>query len=927
MQAFLDSAIEIVLPDGATTTIAINCKSEWTSNGVDSGKITSQYTMAITRPPSTNSGLSALNLMAPFFSVPCTNTEYPVYEKNSDSNKGDVCYSSTSTDYVCPVGCAVTPSAVAPFCMQDDGATTYNACRVPMFSYATSLSTSTTPTFGYDTTNYNVYVENSVDDVMLDVTTAHSSAVVQVNGAALVEYQNKNDGSNATGTLFPLVEGGWANVTIVVTAQDGVTSTQYDLHVFQRPSTDSALSNLLSSHNTLDPVFTSSLLNYKMSMEYAVETVSFTPTTQHSGATVTVQGVTTASGVASATVALPDDTTTYVSIIVTAQDGSTTNTYSIAVRRAASDETGLLALATSAGALTPAFSAATLSYTLTVTNQFDSITFTPVVANSLATMTLNGNSIGSGVACAKQALTEGGSTQFDLVGTAADGVTTKSYTIVVTRAPSTDAHLSNLVISSGALTPPFNNVNQTYSFDDIVSYPNPTVTVTATTAHTLSTMTVNGVTTTSGDESFPISLLDGHNNEVDVIVTAQDGTTVRDYKLHVFRAAASSDSTLSAISLSDGSVMPDFSPTLLTYTTSVPHTVTTLTVTPNASYTVGTKIVITSNADVNSTGTIETTSNTPSQSLSLNNFGSLTTITIGVTAQDGNSTSDYSLLVSHAPTAAPTSTPTSTPTTTPTSPTPAPTPAPIQTSTIEAHMVFTTLQTSDWHGDIKEVYETAYGIYLGLYNTSTSSWDVSCGISSTSTSNVRRTNAGIDVTYSVYVDVVQEPHARARAEGIATDEYLSEITTANTALHAHVPVPTMSQIEIYPPDTETNKEAAAAHAAWNPVADSGVSDNTVFYAVFGVAVVSLTCLFAVCVTSCYDAQLADASATNIELEIASEIGVGGGLDDVSVAYAVPDTQPPVYDAPPPPADDKSGIQSASSMDESFDKTDDGGEYI
>ncbi len=92
-------------------------------------------------------------------------------------------------------------------------------------------------------------------------------------------------------------------------------------------------------------------------------------------------------------------------------------------------------LSLSSGLLTPTFAANTTSYTATVANAVTSITITPTKANANATITVNGVAVVSGNASASILLTVGNNIITTIV-TAEDGVTTKTYTITVTRAAS-----------------------------------------------------------------------------------------------------------------------------------------------------------------------------------------------------------------------------------------------------------------------------------------------------------------------------------------------------------------------------------------------------------------------------------------------------------------------------------------------------------
>ena len=99
----------------------------------------------------------------------------------------------------------------------------------------------------------------------------------------------------------------------------------------------------------------------------------------------------------------------------------------------ASTNADLSNLTLSAGVLSPVFAAATTSYTTNVANGINSITATPTSADVNSTITVNGNAVTSGTPSGAIALAVGPNVITTVV-TAQDAVTTKTYTVTVTRA-------------------------------------------------------------------------------------------------------------------------------------------------------------------------------------------------------------------------------------------------------------------------------------------------------------------------------------------------------------------------------------------------------------------------------------------------------------------------------------------------------------
>jgi len=85
-----------------------------------------------------------------------------------------------------------------------------------------------------------------------------------------------------------------------------------------------------------------------------------------------------------------------------------------------------------AGALSPAFASNTTAYSITLARTATSFRLTPVVSQAGATVKVNGTSLPTGSASGPAALVNGANL-FSIVVTAPNGVTTKTYSLTVTR--------------------------------------------------------------------------------------------------------------------------------------------------------------------------------------------------------------------------------------------------------------------------------------------------------------------------------------------------------------------------------------------------------------------------------------------------------------------------------------------------------------
>lgn len=102
-------------------------------------------------------------------------------------------------------------------------------------------------------------------------------------------------------------------------------------------SSDATLSALAASDGTNDvpltPDFAATTAGYTASVDNSVVSVTVTPMVNDLNATVTVEGSTVTSGTASSPIALTAGVAEVIDIMVTAQDGITTNTYTVTVTR------------------------------------------------------------------------------------------------------------------------------------------------------------------------------------------------------------------------------------------------------------------------------------------------------------------------------------------------------------------------------------------------------------------------------------------------------------------------------------------------------------------------------------------------------------------------------------------------------------------
>ena len=202
------------------------------------------------------------------------------------------------------------------------------------------------------------------------------------------------------------------------------------------------------------------------------------------------------------------------------------------------DSVDLTSLRISDGTLTPSFVQSTTVYTVAVPNSVHTLVVTSTTSSPNATIDVNGTGAISGTGFGPIALLVGPN-PITVTVTAANGGTTRTYVVIVTRAPSSNADLGNLSAATGGganipLNPaPFNGA--TVSYSGTVAHEVVSGTVTATAADTTATIVVNGSAVASGSPAGPFVLNVGAN-VFTVTVTAQDGTTVKSYTVTIVRA-------------------------------------------------------------------------------------------------------------------------------------------------------------------------------------------------------------------------------------------------------------------------------------------------------------------------------------------------------------------------------------------------------
>ena len=477
--------------------------------------------------------------------------------------------------------------------------------------------------------NYAATVESTVNSITLTPTASHAGATLtlqKIGGAAAAVAS----GSASAGQSLDYGEN---NFEIAVFAQNH-SRRIYTLEVTRTPQSDDAtLRALAVSAGSLSPAFDAATTSYNLLLENSVSQLTLTPTVNESHASVTVAGTAVTSGEASAAQTLSVGENK-INIVVTAENGDT-QTYVVAATRAvpaASTNADLSALTIAPGTLSASFASGTTTYSATLADTDASVRVTPTTDDAGASVEVNGEAVASGAQSSAIALAPGESKTIRIVVTAEDSTTKKTYTITVRRPLSGNSALSALAVSAGSLSPAFDAGVLNYTA--AVEHSTASITLTPTAAHSAAGITVAGAAVTSGEASAAQNLQVGENR-IEIIVTAQDKTTST-YVVAVTRAR-SPDATLRALSLSAGTLVPNFAPETGTYTADVPNSAANVTVTPTTNH---------PDATVTVAGTtVASGTASAAQSLTVGE----NTIVVAVTAHDGVATKDYTLRITRAP--------------------------------------------------------------------------------------------------------------------------------------------------------------------------------------------------------------------------------------------------------------------------------------
>ena len=299
------------------------------------------------------------------------------------------------------------------------------------------------PSFASGTVAYTARVAHGVSSTTVVATPTHAGASREITPA--------DTDANAAGHQVTLTAGGETVITAEVTAQDKMTTKTYTVTVTRAAaeppqSDDATLSALSLSGVSLSPAFASRTITYTASVANSVESTTVTASTSHASATVVIAPADADANGHQVNLGVGD---TEITAEVTAEDGSAMKTYTVTVTRApagASSVATLSELTLSGVTLSPVFASRTITYTANVDNSVSATTVTALTTHDKATRKILIGGVQDLDADVDLAV---GDNTITVEVTAEDGVTTKTYTVTVTRAaPPAAAGVPSIVIAA-----------------------------------------------------------------------------------------------------------------------------------------------------------------------------------------------------------------------------------------------------------------------------------------------------------------------------------------------------------------------------------------------------------------------------------------------------------------------------------------------
>lgn len=498
----------------------------------EDGKTVKTYTIKVIRPKSSDASLKEVKLTGATLSPSFASNKYEYtitvpYGSTDFSIEGVANYDKTTV--VGNGNYSLSDNQVTLTTTAEDGTTlTYSFTVIEALSKDATLSNLTVTGYPLDKTFHQTTLDYSLGDLPYGTTQLKINATPN-NALSTIEYYVDGVKQASDVVTIPSVVGNKV-ITVVVTAADGLTKKTYNISYNIIPSSNNYLISLVPSIGSIDFIKTKE--NYNLTVENEVTSIDLAIETEDSNATITVNGE---SSFTPKTITVSDLVVgnNPVSIIVKAQDNST-KTYNIIIKRLerqASTDANLSSLNVENYELDKKFNMDTLEYSIgKIPFSLETLTInaTPNMGSSKISYLVNGVKQTSNVVNIPKIE---GTSAITVQVTAEDGITIKNYKITYEKEASTNAYLSNIIVSEGSLIFNKNTFLYTINVDRTVS----AIDITAITEDNTAIMKMNGTTYTS-PHTLTLSPLLAGNTEVIILVTSENGTVLT-YKVIVNKEA------------------------------------------------------------------------------------------------------------------------------------------------------------------------------------------------------------------------------------------------------------------------------------------------------------------------------------------------------------------------------------------------------
>ena len=369
-----------------------------------------------------------------------------------------------------------------------------------------------TPTFDRDTFNYEMTVENEIEDITVIGIKESASSTVAGNGKYAL-----NVGDNI----------------ITITVINGSNRNEYVLKVTRKGSTNTYLKYLTIAEGILSPEFDKETQEYTIYIPEDKNKLSLNYETEDPTSSVTEIG---------------NENITEKESVVTLRVTSTSGQYSDYILNVVKDDLSefsnkLLDLTVEEGSLSPKFDPDINEYTVTVGSAVNQVNINVIRESKEATVD------GVGVHKVKS-----GRNVIPVTVTSRDGKD-RVYTVIVYKSTSKDARIEKLEFNEGYLSPAFNKNVYNYTL------------VTDSDAALVSIKELELVDPSATYEITGNSAAKT-GNVLNIKVTSQDGSVSKTYKMTI-KLEQSSNAYLKEIYTNVGQLNPEFSKTKYSYTINV----------------------------------------------------------------------------------------------------------------------------------------------------------------------------------------------------------------------------------------------------------------------------------------------------------------------------------------------------------------------